>query len=325
MKTKNKNKVTTKKVKTTTKKLPSELVKSKKGFSLKLENFNKDIVVTNAEKNLAIAVDNLFGLEEKIRKNIIPTIAKELYKYLQSVKKSNKVAYNELDQKALGKYVFKLVGYAREEGIGKQRKVANESFEQNVRRASKSALLIDKGFLSISKDNKLQAKSGIIYPTVAYNKGSKIDYMKNPKPNSKENVTIPQLESLFKTEVLKQTDNSKKKSPTPKDTKVKEVLIDTKIKDVKNYLLGLNSMGLEALTESNFKGSVRKELGEIAMITSLLIAKVKTITTDAKGKSTSNNNILFASKYNEQINWATTHLRNAVKNISEEPKKANTK
>ena len=103
------------------------------------------------------------------------------------------------------------------------------------------------------------------------------------------------------------------------------MLIDSKLKDVKNYLLGLNSMSIDALTESNFKGSVRKEIGEIATIASLLIAKVRTIDTNEKGKNETSNPVLFSSKYSSQHQWATAHLRNAVKNLSEEPKVSNSK
>jgi hypothetical protein len=133
------------------------------------------------------------------------------------------------------------------------------------------------------------------------------------------------MEKIFAEKILGQKSNNNKKSPTPKDTKVKEVLIDTKVKDVKNYLLGLNGMGLEALTQSNFKGSLKDNLAEIVKLFTILVAKNKTINTDENGKNTCDNNVLFNAKYQQQLNWATTHLRNAVQNISEEPRKAITK
>ena len=44
-----------------------------------------------------------------------------------------------------------------------------------------------------------------------------------------------------------------------------------------------------------------------------------------KEKNETSNPVLFSSKYSSQHQWATTHLRNAVKNLSEEPKVSNSK
>jgi len=290
------------------------------GKEIKTTSFGSLFYGNNIEKDIITKANNLMNAITGIKQKQIPELALALKPYMLENKKVS------LTMAQVKKYVFNLVGYKT---ITKEGQITkNESFESNVARAVKVAFLMDNKKTGFDINSKLEivAPSNILYPNVkVFNPKTKELKLTKNTDKDKIKANISEMEKIFKEEILGQKSDNNKKSPTPKDTKVKEVLVDTKIKDIKNYLLGLNSMGLEALTESTFKGSVRKELGEIAMITSLLIAKVKTITTDANGKSTSNNLVLFTSKYQQQLNWATTHLKNAVQNISEEPRKAITK
>jgi len=314
MKTKNKNKVTTKK---TTK--PSKEIKPV-GKEIKTTDFGTLFYGNTIEKNIITKANSLMNALTGIKKKQIPELALALRPYMAQNKKI------KLTMAQVKKYVFNLVGYKTitKEGL----LTRNDSFESNVARAVKVAFLMDSKKTNFQINDKLEivAPSNILYPEVPQFKpnGKKLKMVKNTDKDMQP-VRVAEIEKVFAEKILNQKSDNNKLKPTPKDTKVKEVLIDSKLKDVKNYLLGLNSMSVDALTESNFKGSVRKEVGEIATIASLLIAKVRTIDTNEKGKNETSNPVLFSSKYSSQHQWATTHLRNAVKNISEEPKVANTK
>jgi hypothetical protein len=316
MKTKNKNKVTTKK---TTK--PSKTIKPV-GKLLKTSSFGKLFYGNNVEKNIITKANSLMNAITGIKQKQIPELALALKPYMVELN-TKKIKPTMAEVK---KYVFNLVGYKTitKEGL----LVRNESFESNVARAVKVAFLMDNKKTGFNINSKLEiiAPSNVLYPMTNNftPKGKKLKPTKNTDPTPIK-ANISEMEKVFAEKILGQKSNNNTDKPTPKDTKVKEVLIDSKIKDVKNYLLGLNSMSIDALTESNFKGSVRKEIGEIATIASLLIAKVRTIDTNEKGKNETSNPVLFSSKYSSQHQWATAHLRNAVKNLSEEPKIANTK
>ena len=314
MKTKNKNKVT--KTKTTK---PSKTIKPV-GKEIKTSSFGKLFYGNNVEKNIITKANSLMNAITGIKQKQIPELALALRPYMLENKKVS------LTMAQVKKYVFNLVGYktVTKEGL----LVRNESFESNVARAVKVAFLMDNKKTGFNINSKLEivAPSNVLYPMTNNftPKGKKLKPTKNTDPTPIK-ANISEMEKIFAEKILGQKSDNNKNKPTPKDTKVKEVLIDSKLKDVKNYLLGLNSMSIDALTESNFKGSVRKEVGEIATIASLLIAKVRTIDTNEKGKNETSNPVLFSSKYSSQHQWATAHLRNAVKNLSEEPKVANSK
>jgi len=316
MKTKNKNKVT--KTKTTK---PSKEIKPV-GKEIKTTDFGTLFYGNTIEKNIITKANSLMNALTGIKKKQIPELALALRPYMAQNKKVS------LTMAQVKKYVFNLVGYktVTKEGL----LTRNDSFESNVARAVKVAFLMDDKKIGFDINSKLEivAPSNILYPQVPQFKpnGKKgtLRMVKNTD-KTKQPVRVAEIEKVFAEKILGQKSDNNKNKPTPKDTKVKEVLIDSKLKDVKNYLLGLNSMSVDALTESNFKGSVRKEVGEIATIASLLIAKVRTIDTNEKGKNETSNKVLFSSIYSTQHQWATTHLRNAVKNISEEPKVSNSK
>ena len=314
MKTKNKNKVTTKKASK-----PSKTIKPV-GKEIKTSSFGKLFYGNNVEKNIITKANSLMNAITGIKQKQIPELALALRPYMLENKKVS------LTMSQVKKYVFNLVGYktVTKEGL----LVRNESFESNVARAVKVAFLMDNKKTGFNINSKLEivAPSNVLYPMTNNftPKGKKLKPTKNTDPTPIK-ANISEMEKIFAEKILGQKSDNNKNKPTPKDTKIKEVLIDSKLKDVKNYLLGLNSMSIDALTESNFKGSVRKEVGEIATIASLLIAKVRTIDTNEKGKNETSNPVLFSSKYSSQHQWATAHLRNAVKNLSQEPKVANTK
>jgi len=314
MKTKNKNKVTTKKASK-----PSKTIKPV-GKEIKTSSFGKLFYGNNVEKNIITKANSLMNAITGIKQKQIPELALALRPYMLENKKVS------LTMAQVKKYVFNLVGYktVTKEGL----LVRNESFESNVARAVKVAFLMDNKKTGFNINSKLEivAPSNVLYPMTNNftPKGKKLKPTKNTDPTPIK-ANISEMEKIFAEKILGQKSDNNKNKPTPKDTKIKEVLIDSKLKDVKNYLLGLNSMSIDALTESNFKGSVRKEVGEIATIASLLIAKVRTIDTNEKGKNETSNPVLFSSKYSSQHQWATAHLRNAVKNLSQEPKVANTK
>ena len=329
MKTKNKNKVTKIKLENViNKKMLEKFNKSKKnvkpsktikpvGKEIKTSSFGSLFYGNNIEKDIITKANNLMNAITGIKKKQIPELALALKPYMVELG-TKKIKPTMAEVK---KYVFNLVGYktVTKEGLITK----NESFESNVARAVKVAFLMNNKKTGFDINSKLEivAPSNILYPMTNNftPKGKKLKPTKNTDP-TKIKANISEIEKIFQEKILGQKSNNNKKSPTPKDTKVKEVLIDTKIKDVKNYLLGLNSMGLEAFTQSNFKGSLKDNLTEIVKLFSILVAKNKTIITDESGKNTCNNNVLFNAKYQQQLNWATTHLRNAVINISEEPK-----
>jgi hypothetical protein len=314
MKTTTKNKVTNKK---TVK--PSKTIKPI-GKEIKTSSFGSLFYGNNIEKDIITKANNLMNAITGIKQKQIPELALALKPYMAENKKVS------LTMAQVKKYVFDLVGYKTitKEGLITK----NESFESNVARAVKVAFLMDNKKTGFDINSKLEivAPSNVLYPMTNNftPKGKKLKPTKNGD-TTKIKANISEMEKIFAEKILGQKSNNNKKSPTPKDTKVKEVLIDTKVKDVKNYLLGLNGMGLEALTQSNFKGSLKDNLAEIVKLFTILVAKNKTINTDENGKNTCDNNVLFNAKYQQQLNWATTHLRNAVQNISEEPRKAITK
>jgi len=300
-------------------KKPSETIKPV-GKEIKTTSFGSLFYGNNIEKDIITKANNLMNAITGIKQKQIPELALALKPYMLENKKVS------LTMAQVKKYVFNLVGYktVTKEGLITK----NESFESNVARAVKVAFLMDNKKTGFDINSKLEivAPSNVLYPEVPQFKpnGKKLKMVKN-KDKDLQKANISEMEKIFKEEILGQKSDNNKKSPTPKDTKVKEVLIDTKIKDVKNYLLGLNSMGLEALTQSNFKGSLKDNLAEIVKLFTILVAKNKTINTDENGKNTCNNNVLFNAKYQQQLNWATTHIKDAVQNISEEPRKAITK
>ena len=315
MKTKNKNKVTTKKASK-----PSKTIKPV-GKEIKTSSFGKLFYGDNVEKNIITKANNLMNAITGIKQKQIPELALALRPYMAKNKKVS------LTMAQVKKYVFDLVGYKT---ITKEGQLTrNESFESNVARAVKVAFLMDNKKTGFDINSKLEivAPSNVLYPMTNNftPKGKKLKPTKNTD-STKIKANISEMEKVFAEKILKQkTNNNKTKTSTPKETKIKQVLIDTKITDVKNYLLGINSMSLKSFNESNFKGSLKKDLNEIVFLISLIMAKSRTVEITEQGKILTKNEPLFNGKYQAQLNWSKKHLQTAIRNISEEPKVANTK
>lgn len=302
--TKNKNKMTTPKKPST---------KIKKDTVLNTESFGELSLKHSYDKAIIETTDNL--MKANVRKdNNIVELALALEPYMKANRKVT------LDLSVVKKYVFNLVGYVKESKEGEYR--ANESFEADVARAVKLAFVTDskKTGISINKDTRtIEGVSKKIYPVLKVQSpdGKNLQPQKNPS-NQIIKCPIDKAMKSFQEVIMGQTSNKPSKKSTPKDTKVKEISIDTYYKKVKEHLLGLNSTkNPEKFKE--FKGSILKDLTEIVELGALVLAKKKSCKTLENGKVETNNQILVkTAKFSQQIDWAKSCID--IKSLSEMPK-----
>ena len=283
--------------------------KKPKGTEIQTEHFGKLFYANVIEKNIIEKGVALMTAIKGIYGKFIPELAVALNTYIAKYPKV-------LDGKksgglpAMKKYCWKLFNYTTVDNAGFKTK--NESFERNVARAIYLALLIHskKCKFQVNNKNEILAQSNKVYPTLNVQnlKGKKLAPQINKETKKLEVCNIARMEELFREQILGQKTDNKKLNANKgntKDTKVKTLTIDMKVSEVKDFLLGLNSMKADKLRESKFKGTLKRDLTEIALIVQLLYAKNKTlIVNDTTQKVTTDNEILFASKYQTQLDWA---------------------
>jgi hypothetical protein len=326
----------TKKTKKATTKSKSNAPQEIKAVTLKTTMFGEVVIDKNKpfQKGLVENINLLFEKEKDIV-GIIPTIAKGLISYIDWLKKNSPTEYKKLVMNDLKQYCFALVGYEKTAGIGK-RKVQNHSFEHNVARACKIALLSNKNLVKINEDKKLKiggkaVKVGaIVGMSKDINPEKTFDYgngkIKTEKNKSKDLdiVRTAEVEDMFQVHIKGGTSNQKPKlkeskaMATPKEAKIKVVSIDEHAKKVLEKLQGLNSEKNPEKIRDNFKGTFKKICYEIAQLTMLQIAKQKTFETKENGKVISNNEVLvITSKFSEQLAWAKKSMD--IDSLSQQP------
>ena len=278
---------------------PKSNAPKEKGVTLSLSNFG-DVSVDKKltfQKDLALSLDKLFSVEETIRKEIIPTISKHFNTYINWLKKNSPIKYKELLMKDLKKYAWDLVGYKRKAGIGGARKVANESFEANVGRACKVALLMDKGKLTINKKGVIVGVSSDISPVRFYENSNGTEKSEPNTSKDIEKARIADIEDMFNRIVLgkttKYSSKSSKKKGNTKDTKAKPVSFESVLKAINAKLVDINCMNPSKLADT-IKGTKLSYMKSIAQEITLIVAKLKTLETNKDtAKVTSNNTLLF--------------------------------
>ena len=109
---------------------------------------------------------------------------------------------------------------------------------------------------------------------------------------------------------------------TPKDNKVKTVTIDTKINDVMNFTAELNACSVKDLADK-YKGTTQKRLVQIALNVLRLEAKKTNEKISENGNVKNDNEILFSGKTQNIITWNKASWKNAVTDLSQQPKVAN--
>ena len=296
-----------------------------KGTEIQTEHFGKLFYANAIEKNIIEKGVALMTAIKGIYGKFIPELATALNVYIAKFPKV-------LDDgksgglPAMKKYCWKLFDYSTVDKAGFKTK--NESFERNVSRAIKLALLIHskKCKFNINKKNEIKAVSNKVYPKVMIqNLNSKtLDQKVNTDTKSLQTCTIARMEELFSEQILGQKTDNKKLNANKgntKDTKVKTLTIDMKVKEVLEFMQGINHISnLDKLKESKFKGSLKKDLVEIALVVQLLLAKNKTLTVnDTTHKVTTDNEILFSAKYQSQLDWAKVITAKGVALLSKYP------
>ena len=279
---------------------PKSNAPKEKGVTLSLSNFG-DVSVDKKltfQKDLALSLDKLFSVEETIRKEIIPTISKHFNTYINWLKKNSPIKYKELLMKDLKKYAWDLVGYKRKAGIGGARKVANESFEANVGRACKVALLMDKGKLTINKKGVIVGVSSDISPVRFYENSNGTEKSEPNTSKDIEKARIADIEDMFNRIVLGKTTKYSSKS-----SKKKTHLKDTKTKIGENTLAELLQVTSNKFSELNVSeakhlyqkiGKTEKAyLKSIVQYGVLILAKLETLEVGSDNKVKELNENLF--------------------------------
>ena len=274
--------------------------KKVKGVTLSLSNFGEISIDKKLtfQKDLALSLDALFSVEETIRKEIIPTLSKHFNTYINWLKKNSPIKYKELQMKDLKKYAWDLVGYKRKAGIGGARKVANESFEANVGRACKVALLMDKEKLTINKKGIIVGVSKDISP-IRFFENSNGKEVSEPNTRTEiEKVRIFDIEDMFNRFVL-----GKNTKYSSKSSKKKTHLKDTKTKIGENTLAELLKVSFAKLSELNVSeakhlyqkvGKTEKAyLRGIVQYGVLILAKLETLEVGSDNKVKELNENLF--------------------------------
>ena len=288
-----------------------------KGKEIKTSSLGLLYYKDKIEKAIIEKADNLLSAVKGIYGKQVPELSIAISSYLKS---KTRISLTMLEIRS---FVYSLVNYRVKTKFGENTK--NQSFENNVTRAIQLSLLIEnkKSGVVIGKDNKLSAISCKVYKELdQFNpKGKKVGSVKN---TSKElvNINYDQMQQLFKSDVLGQKTNNKKK-PTPKDNKVKTVTADNVINLMIKLLTNLNSLPKNKII-NNIKGQTERNLMQIAKNILRLLAKKSVLSVSEDGKVTTINEVQFTSTYEKQNEWAKKHFNNAITSYSLEPVLKNT-
>ena len=306
-----------KKTKKATTKKPSAKVKTK---TIETENFGELILQNDYDLNIITKTDQLMK-SRKGMENIIIELALALEPFLKAKRRVT------IDMKTVKQYVFDLVGYKK----GNTKKDAfaktNEGFEGDVARAVKLAFVVDaekNTGITINKETKkIEGVSKKVYPTLMLQTpdGKDLTPIKNTKNNI---VSVPMVKVVnsFDEKIMGKNTANKKTKATPKDNKVKTVTIDTKINDVMNFTAELNACSVKDLADK-YKGTTQKRLVQIALNVLRLEAKKTNETISENGNVKNDNEILFSGKTQNIIAWNKASWKNAVTDLSKQPKVAN--
>jgi hypothetical protein len=311
--------MTKKKTKKATTKKPSAKVKTQ---TITTENFGELVLKHDYEKDIIIKTNELMTARKK-SDNIIVELGIAIQPYLLKNKKVT------LDMKTVKQYVFDLVGYQK--GNIKKSTFAktNEGFEADVSRAVKLAFVsTSRKNTGIYIDEKTKSIKGIskkVHPVLEVKTPDGKDF-KPHKNNSAEildNIKIDRVMKAFDEVIMgKNISNKKTSKATPKDNKVKTVTIDTKINDVMNFTAELNACSEKDLADK-YKGTTQKRLVQIALNVLRLEAKKTNETISENGNVKNDNEILFSGKTQNIITWNKASWKNAVTDLSQQPKVAN--
>jgi hypothetical protein len=311
--------MTKKKTKKATTKKPSAKVKTQ---TITTENFGELVLKHDYEKDIIIKTNELMTARKK-SDNIIVELGIAIQPYLLKNKKVT------LDMKTVKQYVFDLVGYQK--GNIKKSTFAktNEGFEADVSRAVKLAFVsTSRKNTGIYIDEKTKSIKGIskkVHPVLEVKTPDGKDF-KPHKNNSAEildNIKIDRVMKAFDEVIMgKNISNKKTSKATPKDNKVKTVTIDTKINDVMNFTAELNACSVKDLADK-YKGTTQKRLVQIALNVLRLEAKKTNEKISENGNVKNDNEILFSGKTQNIITWNKASWKNAVADLSQQPKVAN--
>ena len=309
--------MTKKKTKKATTKKPSAKVKTK---TIETENFGELILQNDYDLNIITKTDQLMK-SRKGMENIIVELALALEPFLKVKRKVT------IDMKTVKQYVFDLVGYKKENIKKDAFAKTNEGFEADVQRAVKLAFVCDaekNTGVFIDKETKtIQGVSRKVYPTL---KVQSADGKELPPMKNTQNVIVPKIgmdriTKIFDEKIMGKNTANKKTKATPKDNKVKTVTIDTKINDVMNFTAELNACSEKDLADK-YKGTTQKRLVQIALNVLRLEAKKTKEVILENGNVKNDNPILFSGKAQNIIAWNKASWKNAVTDLSEQPKVA---
>ena len=287
----------------TKKKKQLKVVKNKsnatkpKGTEIQTEHFGKLFYANVIEKNIIEKGVALMTAIKGIYGKFIPELANALVIYIAKYPKV-------LDDKkngglpAMKKYCWKLFNYTTVDNAGFKTK--NESFERNVSRAIKLALLIHskKCKFEINNKNEIKAVSNKVFPKVMVQNLNKksLEPKVNTDSKSLQNCTIARMEELFSEQILGQKTDNKKLNANKgntKDTKAKIVSFESILKSLNSKLVEINVMNATKLADT-IKGTKLSYMKSIAQEITLIVAKLKTLETNKDtGKVSSSNDLLF--------------------------------
>jgi len=296
--------------------------KKPKGTEIQTEHFGKLFYANVIEKNIIEKGVALMTAIKGIYGKFIPELATALNTYIAKYPKV-------LDDKkngglpAMKKYCWKLFNYTTVDNAGFKTK--NESFERNVSRAIKLALLIHskKCKFQINKKNEIQAVSNKVFPKVMVQNLNKksLEPKVNTDTKTLQTCTIARMEELFSEQILGQKTDNKKLNANKGNTKntlAKTVSFESKLKDISAKLVDYNLMSPSKLAEV-VKGTKLSYMKSIAQDITLIVAKLKTLEEGSDGKHTTNNTILFEGKDDTIRKSKVKIFGTAVLQLSKEP------
>ena len=273
--------------------------------------------------NIIKAGDALLTAVKGIYNTYIPNLAKALVPYIKSSKILQTSKSGGMPEAK--KHCWKLFGYeTKDSETGLNTK--NESFERNVARAVKLAILIvhGKSKLAIDKNNKIVGISKCVEPMVRVTtaKGKAMKLVKNFETDIIP-CTIANMERIFAEDILKQKpDNRKGKNKGENLTKsnVNLFTFDKVLKAVSTKLVDFNLMDAEKLV-TKVQGEQLSRLKDIAQQITLILAKLETCTTNADAEVKTNNSVLFEMQDKARQTIVKRHFTTAVFSLSKEPTK----
>ena len=296
--------------------------KKPKGTEIQTEHFGKLFYANVIEKNIIEKGVALMTAIKGIYGKFIPELATALNTYIAKYPKV-------LDDKkngglpAMKKYCWKLFNYTTVDSAGFKTK--NESFERNVSRAIKLALLIHskKCKFQINNKNEIQAVSNKVFPKVMVQNLNKksLEPKVNTDTKTLQTCTIARMEELFSEQILGQKTDNKKLNANKGNTKntlAKTVSFESKLKDISAKLVDYNLMSPSKLAEV-VKGTKLSYMKSIAQDITLIVAKLKTLEEGSDGKHTTNNTILFEGKDDTIRKSKVKIFGTAVLQLSKEP------